>query len=171
MGFMVGNSKKEGVICCHTRWCYRMGIIVRNSGGVANFLPHRMNATERVIIVWKLSYQLSNRSQQSAIPRQAPTYRKLGSLLMLILFCEKKWGGRWRVTPDLGTSFHTDSNGLVFASIALTLTEILFDCDLTCSPMCIDRWSVSSMITCLWRKSPSVANARELKIQPADRAA
>ena len=40
-----------------------------------------------------------------------------------------RMGGR--VNPHLGTSFHTDSNELIFVSIALMLTDICVDCDLT----------------------------------------
>ena len=41
--------------------------------------------------------------------------------------------GRGRVNPLSGTSFHAGSNELFFVSIALTLAEILVDCDRTCS--------------------------------------
>jgi hypothetical protein len=35
------------------------------------------------------------------------------------------------LNPHFETPFHTDSNESVFVSMALTLTEILVDCDLT----------------------------------------
>jgi hypothetical protein len=44
---------------------------------------------------------------------------------------QKDWGVGEGLTPHFGTPFHTDSNQLVFVSIALILTEILIDCDLT----------------------------------------
>jgi hypothetical protein len=43
---------------------------------------------------------------------------------------KKEWGVGEGLTPHLGTPFHTDSNELIFVSMALTLTEILVDCDL-----------------------------------------
>jgi hypothetical protein len=43
----------------------------------------------------------------------------------------EEWGVGEGLTPHLETPFHADSNELVFGSIALTLTEILVDCDLT----------------------------------------
>jgi len=43
----------------------------------------------------------------------------------------ERMGGRGRVNPHLRTPFYADSNELVFVLIALTLTEILVDCDLT----------------------------------------
>lgn len=48
-----------------------------------------------------------------------------------------------RVIPLPGTPFHADSNELLFVSVALTLTEILVDCDRTLSSTKVDR-SVSS---------------------------
>jgi hypothetical protein len=42
-----------------------------------------------------------------------------------------KNGGRGRVNPPPETPFHADPNGLLFVSIALTLTEISVDCDYT----------------------------------------
>jgi hypothetical protein len=37
--------------------------------------------------------------------------------------------GRGTVNPPPGTPFHADFNELLSVSIALTLTEILVDCD------------------------------------------
>jgi len=47
-------------------------------------------------------------------------------------------GGRRKVNSLSGTPFHADSNELLFVSMALTLTEILVDCD--------SAWSVEKRI-------------------------
>jgi hypothetical protein len=52
---------------------------------------------------------------------------------LIVLFMVINNGVRMRLAKPPKAPFHVDSNELLFVSIALKLTEILVDCDLTCS--------------------------------------
>jgi hypothetical protein len=49
--------------------------------------------------------------------------------LFLVFILLQRMGGRGRVNPTSGRPFHANFNELLFVLIALTLTEILVDCD------------------------------------------